>query len=370
MRIKYLLFTICIIIVQYVKADEETNHMVECCYEVLEKLDTIVEKENVIIKKISTTKSLVSTRDTIVSIINLTDSKTTDESESSFWAIFWTIAGAGLGSIVGALISLYVYKKGERSDRQMRKESAIDFGEAVYTLSKSVVNLMKQQETALDEYIKDVDKESYKAHIFKRVSLNKLVRMKSFDINKVMKAFKCNGLDNNDFINFYSDVDYLYEINNAFQIDYDEVITKHITPDSNKFLKLRKLILDDICAYIKELRNQGKTNTHIYKYLNGVVIKYYNIPKDLTLPDLYYDYNVLIKDVIANLLIKFSCDNINNIIMNNLQAAKYLYVGIVNANIYFKRDVELKKDDFGKVVKSLDVITQKLGQYYNKSLNE
>jgi len=341
-------------------ADEYISPELDCCIQNSKKLSAqIVNQEKILTSINNIYQTIGENRDTIINVVKVQNLGKEEKSCDMCGVI-----GAFLGAFISALVSLFIYKQGERNVTKRQENEILDFGEDIFILSKAIANSSNTQIESIDKFIKSTKKELYKAHVLEIVPYNQIERIRSFDIDKVKKAFKLLKIDNKDFVKFYNQLDYLYEVYKAVHEDYRENTSEFVTKFSNDFLQMRQEILADIADYNESLREKKLSDSDIYKYLDNLMVEYLSSIHGQLVPDINYDYENLIFKLITDLLESHRDSEFLKIILRKLQKAKEFYISVIGANTHFIKSLEDKIESYKKATNALNEINNKLSQHY------
>ena len=224
---------------------------------------------------------------------------------------------------------------------------------------KNSFNQLKE----IDIYIQSVKNEPYKAHLLRYYPLTEYSRIKSIEIEKVKKFFQINKISNEDFANFYRQIDYLFDSYTNIMSGYHKNNDIRITPASNEFFQIKDEILQSILKYVENLGRTGHSESEMFKYLHSILNLYYepsNADKVILASDIKYDFDNLIYKLLWDMVTKYRDEEIYFLMQTKLEAAKKKYISILGANTTFINSVIVERDEIIKTSKEFNVIVKKL----------
>ncbi len=338
-------------------ADVDVDPLQDCCYQIHSSVLHISNTTNEIVK---TQKELISTIKEIElnPTINV-KAPTQKESKGSF-----TIIGSLLGALLSGFAAIFVFWLRNRKDNNMKKMELKLLGHELYYFMDNIVSNMNSQVATIKELIESLKDGTYKHIILKRVVMNHVQRAKSFETNKTFSTFQYLGLPPKKFINYYSHLDFLFELLTAVDNDIEMNNSKVVTLYSNAFIESRNEALILITDYIGKCVLEKKTDDAFFKYLNNKIIEYHTNAKPE--PDISYDLVELIRPLKVDLLRDFRDREITNGILTLLKKAGDIAFSIKDSNRKLLDDIHSQIENIEGSIRGIEEIKNDFEPIYNK----
>jgi hypothetical protein len=237
--------------------------------------------------------------------------------ESSFFVKYGPMLVSLISIIISASIAIYLFNKGIQKERdRFNTNRIIEKKDKTDILNKEIQGLKDQIEVLItaiikavsdqiDEYIaksNEIIEHPNKRLIVASYTHENLKRLLSIDTQRVWQVFSKYNIENKEFINLYSCLDYF---NKIFQKIHEDVYEGNgqITTDlMNDMIKIRNNILDISTnyIYIERGRNSNYKTNPYWILLNSIILDYYHDNDGI--PDIKRDYDMLINRFKSELL--------------------------------------------------------------------
>lgn len=244
--------------------------------------------------------------------------------ETSAWTQYLGSIITLIGVAISGLFGVYLFNKGIKKDREFaqsqreldykhneelerrryekemaqnnaeRAERLESFGQLFSTLLlNSIENAIKQTKLYKD-FIAEFEKDLLGQHVPTRITQENLKRILQLDLQLILDFFIAKGLENKEFINTISHLDYLNAVFNSISNNLLRVSCESVESLTNSLIQVRMKMLTLMTEYINNQKrdNHEYGNDPVYWIVNDIIENYY---KDFDgVPRVSWDYEKLI----------------------------------------------------------------------------
>lgn len=274
------------------------------------------------------------------------------------------IIGSLLGAFLTGLIVIWVFVEGKRREKNKEINKLKDFGKEIHLLVKNIITNANKNVDQIKILIESIKEHPTKHGNYKKVLFNSFERVQSFDTTKIHDLFSLLEFEEEVYINFYGNIDFLTELFRLIDGDYNSTSSEVITPLTNKFLELKSDMLELCTDFLEEKRKENKTDDELFKFLDKLLIDYYkseNLPEGI---DINYDNEHLIRIIRIGLLEKFRDWNITNKILKVAQKAGNEAKSIEINNLQFASDLQSQIDNIEGTINKIEGIEKLFSTKY------
>ena len=274
------------------------------------------------------------------------------------------IIGAIIGALLSGLVAILVFMLGRRSEKLKEINNIKKFGEELYEITRNITHNSTKQIENLTQFSDSIAKKPMAIGVYNKVSIHLLLRVKTFNPDKIYELFKILKFDRKDFIRYYNHIDFLEEIFRIIDEDYERIKKEIIVPFSNDYIKLKKQMLDLATDYIEDMRKKDKSEDPLSQYLNEYIMDYYSSLRDIKGHDLDHDNEVLIRPFLMELLKSFRDWPITSELIRKASAAANTAYTIKTKNLQMAEDVKIQKENVNDSIQEIKKLENKLEAIY------
>lgn len=352
-------------------ADEYVSPEVECCTEINSKLNEQIELQEKLLKELKIMRSgIKNTKDTIQCTVNLYESKKIDSNNNSpnKGCNFCDIIGALIGAIASGGAAIFTFVRGKRNDRKKEKQKIIDFGEEIYSLIKNTTVNARKQKQLLENYSKSIKENPHLFGDYKKISFTIFRRTQSIEASSVFNVFNTLNMSKTSYINYCTAIDFLNEFFKTAEREIDVHNNEVVTALSNKLSKLNREILTFMSEYLNKVQLEGNEFKDYEKFLNSLIVNYYESPDLPDEIDVKYDIEMIIRPLKEGIISYYRGKKGADKLLNLAKDAGDYYQTIIQQNMYIVQGLDGQFDLIDSEINKLEKIEIDLKNYYsNKS---
>lgn len=315
-------------------ADVSTPLDIECCISINEKLD---EQTDIL-------KQQYELNAKNEQVINKIYEKVTDTPNADMTYKDWlNIIGTLFGSLLGAGVAIFVFKKGIKHEKEKERSRKKSFLKSISIILNDIVNTCNRRIKSINTYAEDVNSNPWNQNKLGIISTDKISRIKNIDITQMANAFFEFHIDEKSYIDLYSKLDYIHDLFKNIENDYFKHIHDYVTNPSNEIIEITRWTSEFIFIKLQSgefniIRNQIEKQYETFQEKiteNLTNINYIN--ENFTIPylELFSDSRVSEKAFEA---------------LSKLKRAKDLYSFICDGNIKFSQDLLIIQKNINKCI--------------------
>lgn len=294
----------------------------------------------------------------------------------NFWSTFGGHIVTLLGVVITGFFGVYLFNIGVKKERRLNKEfrekekqdlkerelQELEFFKKHFiTLTEGVIEGSLKQKKDYEEYATNVLENPKQQQLPIQRTHENLTRLLKIDTQKIQKLFDENKADNNLFIKFLNNIDYLNEVFKKISEDIYGYNGETFIDLSNKLIGIRNKILSNASEFIEneKFNNLKYLENPLWVTINELVLDYHTDYNGI--PSVEWDYDKLITQI-KNKLLKDEYRNfaISNTLLNLSKEGGDIVFSIVELNNNLADDILRTSKYIGNVCESIKVIKTKI----------
>jgi hypothetical protein len=229
--------------------------------------------------------------------------------EITFWSKYGSQIVSFVGIIASASIAIFLFNKGLQKERrrfqdnrETEKRDRIELRNKELRGVKDQIEVLLNSEiraadNEIEEYLSksfDILKYPYKRLIISSFTHENLKRLLSIDTKIIWEVFSKFNINNKEYINLYSCLDYFSKVYEKVHEDVYEGNGQTSNNLMNDSIKIRNNILDVATNYLhlERGRNSAFASNIYWALINTIIMDYYKDNDGI--PDIKRDYDMLI----------------------------------------------------------------------------
>lgn len=352
MRILLSLLIFVFTLVFSTHADVSTPLDIECCISINEKLD---EQTDILKQQYE----LSAKNELIINDLKKIVSKPDDTNITlKDWL---NLLGVFLGTVISAIVAILVFVFGLKKEKEKEKERKCSLLKSTSIILKDIINTCNQRIISITKYTNNITEKPWSHNKLGIIPIDEILRLKNMDISQTADAFFEFHINEKNYIDLYSKLDFIYDLFKNIENDYFKHSHDYVTIPSNEIIEITRWSSEFI---FNELR-LGKFEkiifqiTTIYNNFDAGIksnnenmnnIDYIN--NNFTIPYLELFSNSTVSEQAFELLSK-------------LKRAKDLYTFICDANTYFSQELSNQKENINKCIKIFNNIINEINSKIN-----
>lgn len=254
-----------------------------------------------------------------------------------------------LGALISALVAIGIFTLGQWINRRGEKKKKRSLLKAISLMLGSIEKKCHKRIEYISTYKKDVETTPWKFASFPINTVEEIARLKNMNVDYIFDAFYEFKITEDSYVEFYSRLDFVYDLTKSMEKDYFSNVHDYITLPSNEILQLNESILEQCVIFMEKMKGEtaaleitkplGRLIVNFYKSSEGKESDIKNIidssinPILTLIMDSRFEHSPWFKDVLPK-----------------LKRVRNLYKSVCDSNVAFASQLELRKEDISQAI--------------------
>lgn len=268
-----------------------------------------------------------------------------------------SLVGSLLGALISALVAIGIFTLGQWINRRKEIEKKRSLLKAISLMLGSIEKKCHKRIEYISTYKKDVETTPWKFAPFPINTVEEIVRLKNMNVDYIFDAFYEFKIAEDGYVEFYSRLDFVYDLTKSMEKDYFNNVHDYITLPSNEILQLNESILEQCVIFIEKMKDETAA-LEITQSLNLLIVNFYRSSegKESDIKNIIDSSINPILELIMNS--RFKSSPWFKDVLPKLKRARSLYKFVCYSNKDFASQLESKKVDISQAVDKLRTIRE------------
>lgn len=268
-----------------------------------------------------------------------------------------SLVGSLLGALISALVAIGIFTLGQWINRRKEIKKKRSLLKAISLMLGSIERKCHKRIGYISTYKKDVEATPWKFASFPINTVEEIVRLKNMNVDYIFDAFYEFKIAEDSYVDFYSRLDFVYDLIKSMEKDYFNNIHDYITLPSNEILQLNESILEQCVIFMEKMKGDTVA-LEITQPLNQLIVNFYkgNEGKESDIKNII---DSSINPILALIMgSRFKSSSWFKDVLPKLKRARSLYKFVCDSNKDFASQLESKKEDISQAVDKLRTIRE------------
>lgn len=272
-----------------------------------------------------------------------------------------SLIGSLLGALISALVAIGIFTLGQGINRRKEIEKKRSLLKAISLMLGSIEKKCHKRIEYISTYKKDVETTPWKFASFPINTVEEIARLKNMNVDYIFDAFYEFKITEDSYVEFYSRLDFVYDLAKSMEKDYFSNVHDYITLPSNEILQLNESVLEQCVTFIEKMKNDPVAGS-IAQSLNNQIIRFYT-GIDGKQNDIKYIIDSSI-DPILKLIIddRFRDSPWFKDVLPKLKRARNLYRFVCDSNVVFASQLDSKRVDITQSIEKIKKIKENIDE--------
>jgi hypothetical protein len=266
-----------------------------------------------------------------------------------------------LGALISALVAIGIFTLGQWINRRGEKKKKRSLLKAISLMLGSIEKKCHKRIEYISTYKKDVETTPWKFASLPINTVEEIARLKNMNVDYIFDAFYEFKITEDSYVEFYSRLDFVYDLTKSMEKDYFSNVHDYITLPSNEILQLNESILEQCVIFMEKMKNDPVAGS-IAQSLNNQIITFY-----AGIEGKQNDIKYIIDSSIDPILKLIIDDRFRNSpwfrdVLPKLKRARNLYKFVCDSNVAFASQLELRKEDIFQAIGKFKAIREDIDE--------
>lgn len=266
-----------------------------------------------------------------------------------------SLVGSLLGALISALVAIGIFTLGQWINRRKEIQKKRSLLKAISLMLGSIEKKCHKRIEYISTYKKDVETTPWKFAPFPINTVEEIVRLKNMNVDYIFDAFYEFNITEGSYVEFYSRLDFVYDLTKSMEKDYFSNVHDYITLPSNEILQLNESVLEQCVIFMEKMKNDPVA-VSIAQALNSQIVTFY-----AGIEGKQNDIKYIIDSSIDPILKLILDDRFRNSpwfkdVLPKLKRARSLYRFVCDSNVSFASQLESKIEDITQSIEKINII--------------